>query len=314
MPDDVVQIQRSESRVAEAAKMLAEKDAAEAAATPPPAEAAPAAAPADAKPDPPPPPDSPPAAPAAVAAEPAEEQMYTERMAEIARRQRELDMRTHQLKNYERELASLKTLQERVKADPIATLRDLGVDFFKLVEDNIGSGIVERPAESKPDPRLDELHKTVDELKKALQRENVSKQEAIAKDGIRQMVSANPDRLKLIDKYGDEAVELVFSRALHEWNSTGEWNPASAALEVEQAFREQAKRDLERIKASGLFDDMFAGTQPKAATPKPAPVPETKMGSELTRESPAPAPKRRLTAAERLAEAARFANEHGLEI
>jgi hypothetical protein len=128
------------------------------------------------------------------------------------------------------------------------------------------------------------------------------------------MVESNPDRLKLIDKYGDEAVDLVFNRSLQEWKQTGRWDPAMAALEVEEALRDQAKRDLERVRASGLFDDMFAGASPKAAAPKPVKAPETQMGSELTRESPVAAESRRLSKEERLAKAAKFAELNDLKI
>lgn len=306
--DDVPQIQRVENRIAEAARVLAEKDAASEApaSAEPEAQAAPEAEAVAA--------ETAPVAEAAPEATVASDDLYTERMADIARRQRDLDMRAHQLKNYERELGQLKALKEQVKADPIATLRDLGVDFYKLVEDNIGSGIIEKPAESKQDPKLEELNKTVGELKAALQRQHAEKQEAMAKDGIRNMVSSNPDRLKLIDKYGDEAVQLVFDRSLQEWNKTGRWDPASAALEVEEIFRDQARKDLERIKASGLFDEMFAGAKPKAPPPKPVKAPETQMPSELTRESPAPAGNRRLSKEERLLAATKFAEQNDLEI
>lgn len=250
------------------------------------------------------------------------EDKYTDRLAELARRDRELQARQQRLKDAEAKIKDAESLGTRLKDDPIGVLLEHGVDIVGLIE---GAG------QEKKDEKLDsKLAKELEELKewKKAQEDQASKKEkqSLYHDELTKIydvVKAAPDDYEaILDRLEDGSLNDVFQALSVMYQKTGvlptNEDYKEACNLIEEVYKEEEQKRLQRWAKSkrwaGKLNFGEADTKqapPAKASPEPPPKQKT-LTNKLQRE--APQRKGPMNDEERLAAAIKAAEELDLKI
>lgn len=238
-----------------------------------------------------------------------EEKKLTDKIAELARRDRDLRARESAVKQQTRTIQEFSLFADRLKSDPIGALMGVmekaGIDNKVLLEQlsNITGDESLRKA-ATTDPEIEEIKRWKKE--EVARREQESQRQVYERElsKIHQRISSSPDRWDAILERVDEgSIDAVFKTLDAMYQQTGELPTAEtyaeAADAVEKVYREEERKLLDRWSKAKRHAQTETGDKPKS-TPAPAATPKKQtLTSELQRE--APQRKKPQTADERLA-------------
>lgn len=254
--------------------------------------------------------------------EPGEEPTATDlsgKIAELARRDRELQAIQRQLRAEAAKVREAEALMQEMKTDPLGVLLKSGIDISAVLDSISGKGESSKP---QTDPRVEQLTKEVEALKAHTQkssRDQIYNRE-LAK--IHGLISKDPEQFEaVIDRVQEGSLDDIFTALNAMYQQTGkmpdEDDYAEAARVVEEVYRQEETERIKRLAASKRHAGKLSlgeGSTPKAesdsakaAKPK---APARTINSELTREPPLR--KQKMTEEERTAAAIELAKQLAL--
>jgi len=240
-----------------------------------------------------------------------DEKKLTDKIAELARRDRDLRARETAVKSQAKAVQEFAGFAEKLKTDPMGALLGVmekaGVDNSVLLDQLSNITGDEKLKQATRDPEIEELKRWKKEEEQRRQSESQRQAYTAELRNIHQEVQKHPDRWEAILERVDEgALDAVFKTVDAMYRQTGEMPTADtyaeAADAVEKVYRQEEAKELERLtKAKRHAKVSTEGDKKLKSIPAAAAAgsPKQTLTSELQREAPQrKAPK---TEAERLA-------------
>lgn len=241
------------------------------------------------------------------------------KIAELARRDRELQSVQRQLRAEASKVKEAEALLRELKADPLGVLLKSGIDISSVLDSISGKG---ESSEPRIDPRIDQLSKEVEALKAHSAKSTKDQLYNRELGKIHGLISTDPEQFEaVLERVNGGSLDDVFTALNAIYQQTGrmpdEDDYVEAARVVEEVYRQEETERIKQLAAAKRHAGKLSlgegsavkaeSTSAKAAKPK---APAKTLTSELTREPPIR--KQKLTEEERFAAAVELAKQLAL--